>query len=188
MKSIIYILILFMGSIVTAQEFIIDNNKSSLIWTGKAAYNAYSLTGSLNAKSGNIIIAKDSIKKFEITVDMKSLHHKNRDLKSHLRSKDFFEVKKFTEAFFYITSPVKFKIGENVIEGKMKIKDKIKLENIILRIDASKNLIKITFNTKINRLEYGVTFNSPSVFKKLKENAIADEFDLKGELFFIPNK
>lgn len=36
----------------------------------------------------------------------------------------------------------------------------------------------------MDRTQYGVNHNSPSIFKRLKEDAIADEFVLKGELIF----
>ena len=46
-------------------------------------------------------------------------------------------------------------------------------------------MISITFNHKMDRTTYGVNYNSPSIFKSLKENVIADDFTLKASLTFI---
>ena len=62
----------------------------------------------------------------------------------------------------------------------MTIKDISKTESFTIKIDEDYK--ELTFNISIDRTIYGVKFNSPSFFKKMKENAIADEFKLKGSL------
>ena len=66
----------------------------------------------------------------------------------------------------------------------MKIKDKSKQETLRIAISNNGNQIELAFKTTLDRLDYGVTYNSPSLFKKLKQNAIADEFVLEGVLVF----
>ncbi len=166
-----------------AQKLQLDTKSSTFLWTGKAALNAYALTGSIEAKSGKISIENDSIKKLEVIIDMKSLHHKNKKLKKHLRNKDFFEVKKYQTAVFNLLNPVKIKNGKAVLIGNMTIKNITRKEEIVVKITNNDNF-KIAFKTAIDRTKYGVKFNSPSFFKKLKENAIADRFILKSELIF----
>lgn len=166
-----------------SQKLNLDHKNSSISWTGKAAFNAYALTGSLQAKSGEIEIENDSIKKLEVIIDMKSLHHSNKDLKKHLRNKDFFEVKKYQTAFFTLTNPVKITAGKIVLVGNMTIKNITKKEEIEVEINKNE-IVNIKFNTNLDRTKYGVKFNSPSFFKSMKENAIADEFILKSELIF----
>ena len=97
-----------------AQKFKLNQKTSSISWTGKAAFNAYTLTGSLQVKAGEITIENDSIKNLEVIIDMKSLHHENKDLKNHLRNKDFFEVNKYQTAIFTLLIPVK--INDEKIE------------------------------------------------------------------------
>lgn len=164
----------------TAQELKLNLEKSILNWTGKAAFNSYSLTGKLKPKKGVIKIEGNTITNLKVIIDMKSLYHENKDLKKHLRGQDFFEVKSFTEASFEISEPTKITNNKANLIGEMTIKDIIKKE--VIEIIIIEN--KISFEYKINRTKYGVKFNSPSFFKKMKENAIADEFVLKGELFF----
>lgn len=175
--------LVFISLSVTAQRQNLDSKNSKISWTGKAAFNAYTLTGSIKAKSGSILIINDSIKELEVIINMKSLHHSNKDLKNHLRNKDFFEVKKYQTATFKLVNAVKLNDGEIILIGNMTIKNITKKEKIKVAINTS-NKITIEFKTNLDRTKYGVKFNSPSFFKKMKENAIADEFMLKTKLVF----
>ncbi|EAQ42460.1 MULTISPECIES: YceI family protein [unclassified Polaribacter] len=174
---------LFISMSISAQKFNLESKNSNISWTGKAAFNAYALTGSLKAKSGEILIENDSIKKLEVIIDMKSLDHSNKDLKKHLRNKDFFEVKKYQTATFKLLNSVKLVKGKILLVGNMTIKNITKKEEIEVEIHKNEN-INLQFTTNLDRTKYGVKFNSPSFFKKMKENAIADEFVLKSELTF----
>lgn len=174
------IIICLMSAFTFGQNKTVNTQKSTLNWTGKAAFNAYALTGTLKVKSGEITIENDSIKTLRITIDMKSLNHENSDLKKHLRGKDFFEVKTHTKATFELSEPVIINNNEAQITGKMTIKGITKTESFTIKINEDYS--SLSFNITIDRTSYGVKFNSPSFFKKMKENAIADEFKLKGNL------
>lgn len=184
MKKIITTSILLLVTMVTfGQEYTINTSSSKMEWTGKAAFNSYSLTGNINVKSGKILIENDSIKQLHVVIDMKSLNHKNKDLEKHLKNKDFFQVKKYKEAIFKLEKPVSIKNNKAIIKGLMTIKNKSFTEEVTLEVIQGTN-VKINFNTILDRTKYGVTYNSPNFFKKMKENAIADEFTLKSELIF----
>ena len=184
MRTIIYISILLLSLTTQAQNYQLNTEASKLNWTGKAAFNAYALSGTLKAKFGKLSIDKDTIFELTLVVDMLSLDHENKDLKSHLRSKDFFDVKKFKEAHFLLSNTPKIQIDQAQIQGQMKIKDKAKQETLRIAISNNGNQIELAFKTTLDRLDYGITYNSPSLFKKLKQNAIADTFVLEGKLVF----
>lgn len=179
-KHIFKLVLIILCITGNAQELKLNKNQSKLNWTGKAAFNSYSLTGSLKVKEGSITIEGNKIMTLEITIDMKSLDHENTDLKSHLRNEDFFEVNTFKTATFSILKPVTIDNNKAILVGKMTIKNITKEETI--QVDISKNVL--TFSHIIDRTTYDVKFNSPSLFKKMKENAIADEFLLEGKLIF----
>ena len=66
----------------------------------------------------------------------------------------------------------------------MSIKNKAVSEEITAWINITDKLVTITFDAELDRTQYGITYNSPSLFTKLKDQAIADEFNLKGKLSF----
>lgn len=182
MKTTLKIIILLTTYLVGAQNLKLE--QTTLNWTGKAAFSNYELTGSLKTKSGMLTIENDSITTLSVTIDMKSLNHENKDLKNHLRGKDFFEVKKYNEATFTLTNPIVINKNKATLIGYMTIKGITKQEIIEINISSKKDETTVSFNCVIDRTIYGVTFNSPSLIKKLKENAIADKFKLKGKLKF----
>jgi polyisoprenoid-binding protein YceI len=133
---------------------------------------------------GTLVIKDNVIESLEVKVDMKSLDHKNKRLKSHLRGKDFFEVKKYTTATFTLDQPVAIVDGKAQLSGTFTIKNSSHQEQMQVTILVKENKVSLAFDTEIDRTKYGVKFNSPSFFKKMKENAIADLFVLKGNLHF----
>ncbi|MFT4851222.1 MAG: polyisoprenoid-binding protein YceI [Sediminicola sp.] len=93
-------------------------------------------------------------------------------------------MKKFPVATFVQTEAVTLENGYAIISGNMTIRGEIKIENIKIQIKPNKDGITISLEHKIDRTLYGVNHNSPSIFKKIKENAIADEFILKCSIKF----
>jgi len=183
MKTIKTLLCLVLVMSITktnAQELKLNTKKSTIEWTGKAAFNAYSLTGTLEASEGIIIIENNQITGLHITINMKSLDHDNSDLKTHLRGKDFFEVNSYTKASFKITKHANIETNKIILIGNMTIKGITRQERITATLDNN----ILSFEHIMDRTSYGVKFNSPSFFKKMKENAIADDFILKGKLVF----
>lgn len=163
-----------------SQELILNATQSQINWTGKAAFSSYSLTGTLKASEGQLNVENNTIKSLNVVINMKSLDHDNKDLKSHLRNEDFFEVNTYKIATFELTEPAKIVNGKATITGNMTIKNMVKKETVNITISNK----TISFNHSMDRTLYGVQFNSPSIFKKMKENAIADKFRLKGTLIF----
>lgn len=188
MKIVYIVVIVFYFSLgvynVRSQEYVLDAKKSNLTWTGNAAFNSYSLTGTLKTKEGNISASENEISKLEVVIDMKTLDHENKKLKGHLRSKDFFEVKTYPNASFRIIDVIKVTNEKIVLTGNLSIKGKTNVEEIPVSIERTTQEIVLKFRYSIDRTKYGINHNSPSIFTRMKENAIADEFVLEGMLIF----
>ncbi len=182
MKTFITIILACIAFTMNAQN--LELNESTLNWTGKAAFNNYSLSGTLQTKSGNIDLDDATIKTLSITINMKSLNHDNKDLKKHLRSSDFFDIKTYNTATFTLIEPAIITENKATIKGMMTIKGVSKTETLIVNVMTSETETVLEFETVLDRTDYNVNFNSPSLFKKLKEQAIADDFTLKGRLVF----
>lgn len=159
-----------------SQSYEITNN-SIIKWTGKAAFNSYNLTGTISVIKGSFKIKNNLVTDFEISIDMKSIEHENTDLKKHLRSEDFFDVKSFKVSKFKLTEPALIENNSVTLIGLLTIKDTSRKEALKLKLDLTKNLI--TGILTINRTLYGASFRSPSLFEKIKEDAISDDFKLE---------
>ncbi len=180
LKHTFVLILLLVITSVSSQSQELNITNSELSWTGKAAFNAYALTGSLKAEEGQITIEDNKIQSLNVIINMKSLDHENRDLKKHLRSADFFEVNTYKTATFNLLEPAQIVNGKAVVKGTMTIKGQSQQETIEVTIKGD----TLSFDHIMDRTAYGIKYNSPSFFKKMKENAIADNFELKGTLIF----
>jgi len=184
MNKIIGVCVLsFSFLVATAQEYSLKSSQWK--WTGKDAFSAYSLSGTLDQKSGMMTLSDQTLTAGEIIIDMSSLDAENKDLRMHLRSADFFEVKKYKEAKFVLTSGNIYD-KTAIIEGKLTIKDKTNEKTIKPDVKEVAGEIILSGQLIIDRTKYGVVYNSPNIFKNLKDNAIADDFTLDYELVFLP--
>lgn len=184
MKYTFFIISILISTAVFSQTYTLSTNKSTLKWTGKAAFNAYSLSGTLKAKSGNVKIKSGKINSAKMIINMKTLNAENKDLKKHLRSKDFFEVKKYKTASFVLSQPIDLKSKKKIAKGKLTIKGKTKEYSFPIIIKKVGKEYQVSGTLTIDRTDFGIYYNSPNYFKGLKQKAIADEFKLKLDLVF----
>lgn len=183
-----YITLLFLSTsflLLSQNTYTITKDSKTLIWGGKAAMGGYAPEGTIQIQDATITYENNTITSLEIIVDMTSLYQENKQLAGHLRDKDFFHVKKYKTAIFTLEEPINIADGNYILKGTMTIKDKSNKEQVKANITMRGDSITISFDHSMNRTVYGVTYNSPSIIKSLKENVIADDFTLKGTLVFI---
>ncbi len=121
----------------------------------------------------------------EFIVDMTSLTvddlkgMKKKFLTKHLKSDDFFDVKKHATSSLIFTEVIKAK-NSYAITADLTIKGITKPVSIYMGIVDNKATTKL----KINRTHYNIKYRSTSFFDNLKNKAINDEFDLDVTLTF----
>lgn len=189
MKNIIVIIFLLNAILFSqaaiAQNWIFQPQKSQLEWTGKAAFSAYTLGGTIQIASADIAFSDGQIQSGKFIFDMKSMDGEIEDLIQHLKSKDFFEVKKYKTATFKLEKMEVDVKGQTIARGQLTIKDKTKPIEILVDIQNIDNQLSIKGTAIVNRTNFGITFNSPTFFEKMKEQAIADNFELDFKLLFL---
>lgn len=181
---VLLITLIFIITEGEAQQYNLDINQSEIKWTGKAAFLEYALSGTLLPDQGTILIVEDSMMEAMIVIDMLTLDAENQDLKKHLQSKDFFEVKKYPLASFELERWTLLNKLNAVAYGKLTIKDISLFIETPIQFQHRGDEIFLQGKLAIDRTEYGIVYNSPSFFKKLKDQAIADVFDLEFYLVF----
>ena len=188
MKTICITFLLFLTTFIHAQTIAtISEKQQTLTWIGKAAMGGYAPEGTLGIKSAEISFTSEVITDLKLVVDMKSLEQENQQLRDHLLEKDFFYTSKYPEATFQLSEATPILNGQVQLKGMMTIRGKIQKETILATVVISEENISLEFEHIMDRTRYGVNHNSPSLFKRLKENAIADDFVLKGRPIFSVN-
>jgi len=189
MKTICITFVLFLSTFVQAQTTAtISEKQQTISWIGKAAVGGYAPEGTLEIKTASITFTSEEIMDLQLVVDMKSLEQENKQLRDHLLEKDFFYTEKYPEATFKLSMATPINNGKVQLKGMMTIRGETQEENIEATVVYSEENITLQFNHTMDRTRYGVNHNSPTLFKRIKENAIADDFVLKGKLMLSDDK
>lgn len=189
-KKISYVVLFVLWTIILSGQkkqidYILDTKASDLTWIGSGAMGAYTLSGSVLCESGQLSVLKNKIVSSELLVDLTTIDHPQDQLVTHLKSDDFFNVKKYPFAAFSNLLPVDISFNENVeVRGLLNIKSHQREERFLFNTKEQNGRLIITFEVSFDRTDYDITFNSPSFFDNLKNQAISDEIRLNGYLVF----
>lgn len=178
MKNIAIIIILStitLSSVLAQPLAILD---SQVEWKGKAAFNAYSLSGTIELEKASLLSENGTLSEAIILINMRSIQSDNANLVQHLKSKDFFKVKRYALAQFTMDAPILLQAGVQEVQGQLQIKDISHPISFPVELVQVGEKWTLTGKMIVDRTIYGITFNSPTYFEKLKEQAIADEFEL----------
>lgn len=186
--GIAFILSGFLTPFTEAGSYSLDLKKSKLEWSGSAAVGNYVLSGTLDFKEGQLETNESGISSGRVVVDMKSLKSQYPDLSKHLKGKDFFYVKKFPEASFALTGSQAREKGFQLLEGQLSIRDSSKLKTALIEMRSEKGQIILSGKLVLDRTEFGVNHNSPTVFPDLVDNVISDEITANYTLVFSKNE
>ncbi|UMB52475.1 YceI family protein [Lutibacter sp. A64] len=139
-------------------------------------------TGSLKVNEGKLIGGDFVFDMSSITVlDIPAEEDSNGKLKSHLESKDFFDVANNPTATFVITEVTE---GEaTLVKGDLTIKGITKSIEFPASLTTTETGVKLTGATfKIDRTEFNIQYKSQKFFDNLKDKFINDEFEISFEV------
>ncbi len=174
-----------LGTLLIGQSYSLDTKQSKMNWTGKAAFNTFALSGTLEAKSGQLQIEDKEVTSATVIVDMKTLDAENKNLKSHLRNEDFFDVKKYPRAYFEIAESFTLKKGKQMIKGYFTIKEEKMILDVEIEMFKRKKEWILHGLLFFDRTAFGINYNDPKD-PAMKDNdyAIAREVELDWHLVF----
>lgn len=137
----------------------------------KGQFTKYEGTGSFDEKTGKVSNIK-------VTIDASSVDTREADRDKHLRNSDFFDVDKFKDIKFESTNVVTKNNKPTEIHGKFTLRGVTK--DIKLTVTEwggtttdpwGNEKVGFTATGKINRQEFGVSWNKPIENKDLKDKA-----------------
>lgn len=135
--------------------------------------------GRFSKFDGNLTLGKKlTDMKIEANIDVNSINTDDAEREKHLKAADFFDVEKFPKITFVSTSV-------SGTENKLKIKGKLTIKNttkdVVLDGKITKAIkdpwgntrLAISGKTKINRQDYGLTFNKVAEFGPVVGDEVA---------------
>ncbi|MEM7107567.1 MAG: YceI family protein [Bacteroidota bacterium] len=166
-------------------NYAVNASESQLKWTGYHLAKSYEHWGYVDLKSGNIEVSNGKITSGEFTIDMTSIANKDvegekesKKLDGHLKSNDFFAVKKYPEAKLVIkkVDASGKATGDLTIRG---ITKEIEFDTKVK--EASDEKIVATADIKVDRTDFKVMYGW-----KLENAILSNEFRMEVEL--VANK
>ncbi|HTS76033.1 MAG TPA: YceI family protein [Bryobacteraceae bacterium] len=125
--------------------------------------------GQFTSLTGVIIIDESDVtrSRVEASIDAASIHTRTPDRDAHLRSADFFDVDKFPKLTFTSTKVARTGEDELKVEGDLSIHGVTR--RVVFKVEGptepakdpwGNTRIGLTATTKINRKDFGLTWNS----------------------------
>ncbi len=160
-------------------------SSSDIHWWGYkvAKTEASSHNGTINLKSGSVIMKGNNIIGGTFLLDMTSINSEDltgeyqTKLNNHLKTGDFFEVEKFPTASYTITSVVKNnnKTFPFLVKGNLTAKGVTKPVNFPAIIGMNKGLLTLKSDKfSFNRQDFGIAYQIT-----MKDVFIKDDIDLQ---------
>lgn len=167
---------------VAGEGLAVDPAASSIAWLGNKVTGKHN--GTIKISSGTLNVEDGKLTGGKFTIDMNSISNADitdttykAKLEGHLKAADFFDVAKYPEANFEITSVADS--GSN----KLKISGNLTLKGVSKNITFDADVVESTpasFKAKadfnINRHDWGITYPGQ------KDDAISEEINLKVDL------
>ncbi len=181
MRKILSIVALFVAAVAMGQVKKLHLQTSNLQWEAKKVVGA-GHKGSLTFSAGEFTYKNNELVGGSFVVDMNTLTVTDEDmdakgkakLEEHLKSDDFFAVKKFPTATLKLKTVTKTQSGYKA-EGDLTIKGITKPVTVELLRTAAEGFASTVV---INRTEYDIKYGSGSFFSNLGDKAIEDNFTI----------
>ena len=171
---------------VGSQKLIVDTLASTVAWKGYKPGGSHH--GTLGIKQGELSVENGELVSGTFTLDMNKIlcedltdAKMNEQLVGHLKSADFFDVAKYPEGKFTITTVEKLNDGVNShrISGNLELKGVSKNITFDANVTNEGTIYKATTATfTIDRTQWGVNYGSKNIFKDLKDSFINDDMEV----------
>ena len=171
---------------VGSQKLVVDTLASTVAWKGYKPGGSHH--GTLGIKQGELSVENGELVSGTFTLDMNKIlcedltdAKMNEQLVGHLKSADFFDVAKYPEGKFTITTVEKLNDGVNThrISVNLVLKGVSKNITFDAKVTNEGTSYKATTATfTIDRTQWGVNYGSKNIFKDLKDSFINDDMEV----------
>jgi polyisoprenoid-binding protein YceI len=175
----------FISSRATAGEkYVIDKRASVVTWKGSMLFApTMKHNGYVSISRGDLMIEKGQLVGGTVQVDMNTITDKNHDAKNelvdHLKSPDFFDVKKFPFSSFAITNVASVK-GENVnVTGNLTIKGITQSITFPVKIQVNGGTLNAIGKMIIDRTKWDIRYSSRKFYNSVADQTISDDIEFE---------
>lgn len=163
--------------------YAVNMDNSQIKWEGGKKFTNTSHNGVIDLKSGSFKVKGGSLKAGNFVIDMTSIQNKDlegspedqKKLEGHLKSEDFFHVKKYPEAKFELTGvePLSNDTAHtHKINGNLSMKDVTKNIGFPATVNMKDDAFRAKAEFNINRADFNVKYGSETFNADLVQDKI----------------
>jgi len=147
-------------------KYNLTGENTTIEWTGYKPGDKH--TGGFKKFKGTLTVdpAKMEDAKVNVEIETASLHSDNPALTGHLKSPDFFNVKKYPSAKF-VSTKVAGDEKAFTLTGKLTMLGKTKEVELPVKVKSEDGVYTFTGETTIDRTEFGMTYGKGKVDDKV---------------------
>ncbi|MEM9848215.1 MAG: YceI family protein [Bacteroidota bacterium] len=189
-----FVFFALIGLMVSTSAFIasetltynVDTEKSTVNWKGYKVTGSHE--GTIGIESGGLEYTDGLLSGGTFKIDMTSMVVTDlqggaaKKLLGHLKSDDFFGVKKFPTTSFKITSVSPQGPNRYKVSGDLTIKETTKPIRFTATTSEENGTITANADITVDRSDFNVRYGSGTFFDNLGDKTIYDEFDLNVSL------
>ena len=124
----------------------------------------------------DVDVATKTLKSLDVDIDVSSLFTEVGDmLTNHLKSVDFFEVRRYPTAHFETTKIVATSSGTSQITGKLTLHGVTREVSFPATIDIENSGLKLKSEFTLDRLEFGINYDPSKVENKVTLTVLVGE-------------
>jgi len=175
----------YTSSVSPGQKYVIDTKESVVTWKGSMLMGSNFHTGYVYISKGELMIENGQLMGGTVEIDMNTIedetHGSNNELINHLKSPDFFDVKKFPFSTITITRGASINNENKKITGNLTIKGITNPVTFPAKVEVKGGFVKANGKLVIDRTNWGIRYRSGRSYDMLADETISDsvEFNIK---------
>ncbi len=164
------------------QIYRIDNKESLVTWKGSMKLSFEDKhVGTISISKGELWVENSRLVGGEVEIDMNSMEYGDKKDKNtpiqHLKSADYFDVKKFPTANIVITNVDSVSANTFNITGDLTIKAVTHPVSFPATITIQNGIINTTAMLTIDRTVWGITYRSQKFYDQIADQTVSDEIE-----------
>jgi len=174
------------SSVFSGEKYNIDTKESVVTWKGSTVYSFdEGNIGYVYISKGELLIEKNKLVGGTVEIDMNTIEYKDKtDTNTpvkHLKSPDFFDVKKFPVSKFAITKVESVNVRSNTIKvsGNLTIKGVTNPVTFPAQMTINDGIVNANGKITIDRTQWGIRYRSGKFYDNLADNAVSDDIELQ---------
>jgi polyisoprenoid-binding protein YceI len=166
------------------EKYVIDKKESMVTWKGSKLFASdQEHTGNVHISKGELMIENGQLVGGTVVVDMNTISDKDdgseNDLINHLKSPDFFDVKKFPTAAFAITRVASANGADINVTGNLTIKGITHAVTFPAKMEVKGGIVYANSKLIIDRTKWDVRYNSGKFYDNLADETISDDIEFQ---------